>query len=127
MVVEAISASLFRVKLQKSMLVVNHDRMKLCRDRRLPEWITKWLENPDDVKKVVEDKAIRYCLCRKPWQGRFMIQCDGCDEWFHGSCVDITPSDALNIDWSSGVVSGRLYEYSVVYFYRMYLLSTLVK
>ena len=27
-----------------------------------------------------------------------MIQCDDCDEWYHGSCVDITPSDALNID-----------------------------
>ena len=27
-----------------------------------------------------------------------MIQCNGCDEWYHGACVDITPSEALNID-----------------------------
>lgn len=26
-----------------------------------------------------------------------MIQCDDCDEWYHGSCVDITASEALDI------------------------------
>ncbi|KAH3807107.1 hypothetical protein DPMN_135440 [Dreissena polymorpha] len=30
-------------------------------------------------------------------QGRFMIQCDHCDEWYHGSCVNITATDALDI------------------------------
>ena len=27
-----------------------------------------------------------------------MIQCDYCDIWFHGSCVNVAPSDALDID-----------------------------
>ena len=27
-----------------------------------------------------------------------MIQCDVCDEWFHGRCVGITPGEALMID-----------------------------
>lgn len=26
-----------------------------------------------------------------------MIQCDYCDEWYHGSCVNITVTDALDI------------------------------
>lgn len=98
MIVEKISASLFRVQLRKSMFVVNHDRMKLCRDRVLPDWITKWLENPDGTQKIAADDSKVYCFCKKPWQGRFMLQCDGCDEWFHGACVDITPSEALDID-----------------------------
>ena len=30
--------------------------------------------------------------------GQFMIQCDYCDIWFHGSCVNVAPSHALDID-----------------------------
>jgi hypothetical protein len=29
-----------------------------------------------------------YCVCRKPDNGEFMIQCDKCNEWFHGDCVN---------------------------------------
>lgn len=97
-VVERISASLFRLRLRKSVFVVNHDRIKPCRDRKVPAWVQKWLENPEGATQVQVSDETQYCLCRKPWQGRFMIQCDGCDEWFHGSCVDITASDALQID-----------------------------
>ena len=30
-----------------------------------------------------------YCLCRQPQGGRFMIACDGCEQWFHGDCVGV--------------------------------------
>ncbi|XP_050678396.1 lysine-specific demethylase 7 homolog [Leptidea sinapis] len=31
-----------------------------------------------------------YCLCGQPYNvGQFMIECDCCREWFHGSCVDV--------------------------------------
>ena len=28
-----------------------------------------------------------YCVCRMPDDGREMVQCDCCDNWFHASCV----------------------------------------
>ena len=96
-VIQKLSSSLFRVKLQKSIFVVNHDRIKPCRDRKLPGWITSWLANPTEEPVQTEDSTL-YCLCRKPCNGRFMIQCDICEEWFHGSCVNITASDALTLD-----------------------------
>lgn len=94
-----ISGSLFRVKLKNAIFVVNHDRLKPCKDRQVPKWVKHWRENPD-VKSPDQggDDNEVYCLCRKPWQGRFMIQCDYCDEWYHGSCVDVTAADALEID-----------------------------
>ncbi|RDD44717.1 PHD finger protein 3 [Trichoplax sp. H2] len=30
-----------------------------------------------------------YCICQKPHNRRFMICCDRCEEWYHGSCVGI--------------------------------------
>ena len=97
-VLQKISSALFRVQLRKSMLVVNHDTMKPCRDRTLPDWLTKLLERSDGAETVAAEDSQLYCLCRRPWQGRFMIQCDRCDEWYHGTCVNVTPSEALNID-----------------------------
>ncbi|KAI8373033.1 uncharacterized protein BYT42DRAFT_616221 [Radiomyces spectabilis] len=33
-----------------------------------------------------------YCICRKGYDGKeFMVACDGCQEWFHGRCVGMTP------------------------------------
>ena len=33
----------------------------------------------------------QYCWCRGVEDGSIMVQCDGCDEWFHSHCVGITP------------------------------------
>ncbi|XP_075774582.1 LOW QUALITY PROTEIN: histone lysine demethylase PHF8 [Pelodiscus sinensis] len=40
-----------------------------------------------------------YCLCRLPYDvTRFMIECDGCQDWFHGSCVGVEEDAAADID-----------------------------
>ena len=95
-VVNKLSESLFRVKLKNALLVVNHDRMKPCRDRNLPVWVHNWRSTNDQTIITAQDTNL-YCICKQPWQGRFMIQCDGCDKWYHGSCVNVTASEALNI------------------------------
>jgi ketosteroid isomerase-like protein len=97
-IVKKLSVSLFRVKLRNAIFVVNHDRLKPCHDRNMPAWIQQWQQKPVDADSSTDEDKALYCLCRKPWQGRFMIQCDYCDEWYHGSCVNITASDALDID-----------------------------
>lgn len=38
-----------------------------------------------------------YCICHQPALNYFMIQCDKCGEWFHGSCVGITRQKAARI------------------------------
>ena len=89
---------LYRVKLSNSVQVVNHDRMMPCRDRKIPAWIKRFQEGSSADDAEEEDDDREYCICRKPANGRFMIQCDFCDEWFHGSCVNVTATDALDID-----------------------------
>ncbi|XP_069101562.1 uncharacterized protein [Argopecten irradians] len=98
-IVKKLSAYLYRVKLRNSVFVTNHDRMMPCRDRKVPAWITvyKTRSTDDEVVEDHDDKK-EYCVCRKPCNGRFMIQCDYCDEWYHGSCVNISATDALDID-----------------------------
>ncbi|KAG6448268.1 hypothetical protein O3G_MSEX005421 [Manduca sexta] len=40
-----------------------------------------------------------YCLCGQPYNiGQFMIECDCCREWFHGSCVDVKIFQSDDID-----------------------------
>lgn len=47
-------------------------------------------------KKIPEASAGQtlYCICRKPDNGRWMIGCDFCDDWFHGECVGMNEDKA---------------------------------
>ena len=96
-IVEKLSAYLYRVKVRNAVFVINHDRVKPCKDLVIPGWIKHWKKTPgSNLSARGEDRV--YCSCRKQWQGRFMIQCDYCREWYHGSCVDVTATDALRIN-----------------------------
>ncbi|XP_066525076.1 lysine-specific demethylase 7A isoform X1 [Hoplias malabaricus] len=40
-----------------------------------------------------------YCVCRQRYDfSRFMIECDICKDWFHGSCVQVEEHYAADID-----------------------------
>lgn len=97
-IVKKLSAYLYRVKLRNEMFVTNHDRMMPCNDRKLPDWIVKYKKYPTLPETDEDNDEAEYCFCKKPYHGRFMIQCDFCDKWYHGSCVNITATDALDIN-----------------------------
>lgn len=47
----------------------------------------------------VEDENEVFCICRKPDNHTWMIACDGgCDDWFHGRCVNMREEDGDLID-----------------------------
>jgi COMPASS component SPP1 len=47
------------------------------------------VENPDEL----------FCVCRKPDNHTWMIGCDGgCEDWFHGKCVNMDRKDSELID-----------------------------
>ncbi|GAB6018665.1 Death-inducer obliterator 1, variant 2 [Chamberlinius hualienensis] len=37
-----------------------------------------------------DDPDRLWCICKQPHNDRFMIGCDKCKDWFHGSCVGVT-------------------------------------
>ncbi|KAL4226132.1 Lsd1/2 complex PHD finger containing protein Phf2 [Mactra antiquata] len=46
-----------------------------------------------------EDKDTLYCICRQPYnENEFMIECEVCTDWFHGSCVGILEHQAPDIE-----------------------------
>ncbi|KAJ3177281.1 CXXC-type zinc finger protein 1 [Geranomyces variabilis] len=60
-----------------------------------PGAVTATPQTSDDRNRV-------YCICRKPFDGsadnEFYIGCEGCDEWFHGRCVNVTEQEAGGIE-----------------------------
>lgn len=52
----------------------------------------------DDDGDSSEDHNL-YCICKKPDNHKWMIGCDGgCDDWFHGDCVNMKQSDEELVD-----------------------------
>ncbi|CAG0896830.1 unnamed protein product [Cyprideis torosa] len=47
---------------------------------------------PDVTEGVV------YCVCRQAYSNRFMVECDHCREWFHGSCIGLKEYDSFDIE-----------------------------
>ena len=68
------------------------------KDGKRPMW-GRLLTIPDveDVDRVralrkvhgAKSESAKFCLCKKETSG-FMICCEVCEDWFHGSCVGIT-------------------------------------
>ncbi|KAF2727999.1 hypothetical protein EJ04DRAFT_516893 [Polyplosphaeria fusca] len=55
--------------------------------------------HPSDDDGDSSSDSTLYCICRKPDNHRWMIGCDGgCDDWFHGSCVDMQQADEDLVD-----------------------------
>ncbi|RUS72162.1 hypothetical protein EGW08_020078 [Elysia chlorotica] len=48
---------------------------------------------------MASDEDPLYCVCRLPYdETRFMIECDVCNDWFHGSCVGVQEHQAADIE-----------------------------
>jgi COMPASS component SPP1 len=53
---------------------------------------------PSDDDGESSDQNL-YCICKKPDNHRWMIGCDGgCDDWFHGDCVNMKQADEGLVD-----------------------------
>lgn len=56
----------------------------------------------EEPKKKRNTRAKKvYCICQQPYNGKPMVQCDRCEEWFHCACVGFNPDteDEEDIDW----------------------------
>nr|XP_043640227.1 lysine-specific demethylase 5D isoform X2 [Erigeron canadensis] len=43
----------------------------------------------DKELKLLRERSMLYCICRKPYDQRAMIACDKCDEWYHFDCINL--------------------------------------
>ncbi|KAL6544030.1 hypothetical protein OROGR_010527 [Orobanche gracilis] len=47
--------------------------------------------------KLLRDRSMLYCICRRPYDHRAMIACDKCDEWYHFDCIKISSAPKIYI------------------------------
>jgi len=100
-VVKKLSPSLFKVKISNQLFTINHDRLKKCKDQSLPAWIQRLRKNPEALAReglIASGTEVNYCICKGKDDGRAMIQCDQCMEWFHCDCVGMSANRAKRLD-----------------------------
>ena len=96
-----VTSYLYKVQDRKRSFMVNHDRMKKYLGGKVPRWIETFRKDQRSSgqgESTSEEERAVYCSCQQPWGNRFMIQCDACETWYHGECVNITETDADDID-----------------------------
>ena len=66
-------------------------------------------EDVEDDEEVDDDSEL-FCICRKPDDHTWMIACDGgCEDWFHGRCVDMDQQKGKLIDkYICGPTPGKI-------------------
>ncbi|KAL0447973.1 UNVERIFIED_CONTAM: Death-inducer obliterator 1 [Sesamum latifolium] len=47
--------------------------------------------------KLLRDRSMLYCICRRPYDQRAMVACDKCDEWYHFDCINISAAPKVYI------------------------------
>lgn len=47
--------------------------------------------------KLLRDRSMLYCICRRPYDQRAMIACDNCDEWYHFDCIKLSSPPKIYI------------------------------
>ena len=88
LVVERLSSFIYRCRLRQKMLIVHHDHLKPCKGD-VPKWLQRARNNLDE--QMPHPTKGPHCICGGPYKpGTYMIACDLCDCWFHGTCVKIT-------------------------------------
>ena len=99
-IVKKLSPSLFKVKIKNQLFTTNHDRLKKCKDSTLPTWVQRLIDDPEALRREGEIAAgteVTYCICKGADDGRPMIQCDTCLDWFHCVCVGVSVRSAKGL------------------------------
>lgn len=85
LVMSVLTPYLYIVKIKnRETKVLNHDMLKRCNDSTLPAWIL----NEQHSMRLGE--KIKYCFCRRPDDGKLMVMCESCLEWYHAACIQMT-------------------------------------
>ena len=96
-VLDRLTPYIYKIKLQRVIFTANHDRLKTCRDRKIPVWLQKCQARMNRGENVLQPKdekeRKKYCICRGPDTEKTMIGCDFCKDWFHLTCVDPIPQE----------------------------------
>ena len=85
-----------------TLLSYDHSEMRhhLCsslRSRDLSPFPSSTLMRRRNVTKSTVTEI--FCQCRKPDDGRLMVCCDHCNEWYHGQCVGIKDKSKVIDCW----------------------------
>ena len=75
--------------------VFNMELIKRLRDEK--ETIPVKTAQDRCLAEMVEDGGSRYCICKGPADGSFMVGCDHCEGWFHGRCVGVTAHEGARM------------------------------
>ena len=105
LIIGKLTAYVYKIKFRTVVFVTNHDRLKPCKDRKIPVWLrdcqTKFRRGENVLEEAAGKSSSRdkkYCICRGPDTGEMMVQCNFCKDWFHITCVDLSPSEAESMD-----------------------------
>lgn len=47
--------------------------------------------------KLLRDRSMLYCICRRPYDQRAVLACDKCNEWYHFDCMKISSTPKIYV------------------------------
>ena len=68
-IIKKITPYLFRIQIRNKVMLVNHDKIKLCRDRQLPACLLNFQIQDSSASVGDEQCTDKHCICKQPGGG----------------------------------------------------------
>lgn len=77
------------IRRQGGLFCPDHANEDIARTAFRAQHLNDWISEIERIDKIIP----RYCSCKVSNDGKWMIECESCKDWFHQKCANLETTE----------------------------------